>query len=188
MKERFIKYLYDSYSDLPVWVYEGLLVVLFVGAVVAFVTLGARKGGRVTMRLLLAEYVVMIFCSTVFIRSVMDERKYDFRPFWSYRAIQDGKEELFVENIMNVAVFVPVGVMLGCSYKGMTWWKTLLVGLCTSVSIEALQFVFHRGFSEVDDVMHNTLGCVFGYGVYLIANSLFRSGYGMDLQKNQINE
>ena len=32
-----------------------------------------------------------------------------------------------------------------------------------SVTIESLQFFFMRGFSEVDDVMHNTIGCIAGY-------------------------
>ncbi len=45
----------------------------------------------------------------------------------------------------------------------MTWWKALLVSCGISVTIEALQFLFMRGFSEVDDVMHNTLGCILGY-------------------------
>ena len=42
-----------------------------------------------------------------------------------------------------------------------------------SMSIEALQFFFHKGVSEVDDIMHNTLGCVIGYGVF----SLIIYGY-----------
>lgn len=45
----------------------------------------------------------------------------------------------------------------------MTWWKALLVSCGISVTIESLQFFFMRGFSEVDDVMHNTLGCLIGW-------------------------
>ena len=36
-------------------------------------------------------------------------------------------------------------------------------GTGISVTIEALQFYFMKGFSEVDDVMHNTFGCILGY-------------------------
>ena len=35
-----------------------------------------------------------------------------------------------------------------------------------SATIETLQFFLKRGFAEVDDVMHNMVGCVIGYGVY----------------------
>ena len=44
----------------------------------------------------------------------------------------------------------------------------LLIGCSISVTIEALQFCFMKGFSEVDDVMHNTVGCLIGYGVYAV--------------------
>ena len=42
--------------------------------------------------------------------------------------------------------------------KSMTWLIVLLIGCSISVTIEALQFCFMRGFSEVDDVMHNMVG------------------------------
>ena len=174
MKERIWEYLYDSYLELPIWVYEGLLAVLCIGAVVSFVRLGARKGCRVTLRLLLTEYVVMIFCTTVFFRSVMAVRQYDFHPFWSYGAIQSGESpQLLVENIMNVVVFVPVGILLGTGFRLMTWRKTLLIGGVMSASIEVLQFFTKRGFSEVDDVMHNTVGCMMGFMLVAIIKRIW---------------
>ena len=54
----------------------------------------------------------------------------------------------------------------GMATKSMTWLIVLLIGCSISVTIEALQFWFMKGFSEVDDVMHNTLGCVIGYIAY----------------------
>jgi len=62
-----------------------------------------------------------------------------------------------------------VGLLLGCAFDGIKWWKVLLIGLFLSVGIEALQFFLKKGFPEVDDVIHNTLGCMIGYGVYSIA-------------------
>jgi glycopeptide antibiotics resistance protein len=56
---------------------------------------------------------------------------------------------------MNVVVFIPVGMLLCVAFKQMTWWKALLIGCCISITIEALQFWFMKGFSEVDDVMVN---------------------------------
>ena len=72
---------------------------------------------------------------------------------------------------MNV---VPVGLMLGSflrvkgsstseATKSMTWLMVAIIGCGISVTIESLQFFLMRGFSEVDDVMHNTLGCILGY-------------------------
>ena len=69
---------------------------------------------------------------------------------------------MLAENIMNVVVFIPVGLLLDIAFKQMTWWKVLLIGCGISVTIESHQFFFMKGFSEVDDVMHNTVGCVIG--------------------------
>lgn len=44
-----------------------------------------------------------------------------------------------------------------------SWLIVLLIGCSISITIEALQFCFMKGFSEVDDVMHNTVGCLMGW-------------------------
>ena len=74
---------------------------------------------------------------------------------------------------MNVIVFIPIGMILGSllRVKG-SWLVALMIGCSISITVEALQFWFMKGFSEVDDVMHNTVGCLIGFGVYLIG------GYG----------
>ena len=169
MKVQIAEYVISLYRDIPMAVYEGLLSVLCLGVVVIIACYGLKRGWRGIAGLLLTEYVVVILCSTVFFRPGTESRKHIFTPFWSYNAIQEGKEELLVENIMNVMAFVPVGLLMGAGIKGLKWWHALYVGACLSVSIEILQFVFKKGFLEFDDVMHNTLGCMIGYGVYAVA-------------------
>lgn len=173
MREQFRTYIISLYQDIPTEVYEGLLSVFCIGLVVFIAWKGFKSGLRYSAILLLVEYIFLLFCSTVIFRTTGETRQYDFHPFWSYKAIQEGREDLLAENIMNVVVFIPVGLLLGIAFKQMTWWKALLIGCGISVTIEALQFFFMRGFSEVDDVMHNTLGCVIGYGIYALA----RYGY-----------
>ncbi len=163
MSDEFKQYIISLYQDIPQEVYEGLLSVFCLGLVVFIAWKGLKTGLRYSANLLLVEYVFLIFCSTVFFRTSGDTRQYDFHPFWSYQAIQEGREELLAENIMNVVVFIPVGLLLGIAFKQMTWWKALLIGCSISVTIESLQFFLMRGFSEVDDVMHNTVGCLIGW-------------------------
>jgi glycopeptide antibiotics resistance protein len=163
MREQFKQYVISLYQDIPLEVYEGLLSIFCIGLVVFIAWKGFKIGLRYSVALLLIEYIFLIFCSTVFFRTTSELRKYDIQPFWSYKAIQDGREDLLAENIMNVVVFIPVGLLLSIAFKQVTWWKALLIGCGISVTIEALQFFFMRGFSEVDDVMHNTLGCILGY-------------------------
>ena len=88
-------------------------------------------------------------------------------PFWSYIAYFKGEDNsLMNENIMNVVVFVPIGLLAGLASRNMNWIKVLVFGLCISITIEVLQFAFEKGFTELDDVMHNTLGCLFGYSIF----------------------
>lgn len=173
MNTLFLEYINNLYKDVPSWIYEGLLSVFSLGAVLMLAFYGLKKGGRYTIWLLLVEYVILIFCSTVLFRTTSESQGYNYHPFWSYAAIEEGRVELIPENVMNVVVFVPVGILLGAGFRSMTWWKVLMIGGGVSVSIEAMQFFLKRGFSEVDDVMHNTLGCLIGYGIY----SLTRFGY-----------
>lgn len=87
-------------------------------------------------------------------------------PFWSYVAYFKGEDDsLLNENIMNVVVFVPVGLLAGLASRSINLLRALLIGLCISLSIEVLQFTFEKGFAELDDVMHNSLGCLIGYGI-----------------------
>ena len=164
MNEELKGYCLRLINEVPHEVYVAMLIVLGVGALVLFGFCGFRKGLFYSLRLMLIEYVLLIYSSTVFFRKVMAERDYDFTPFWSYKAIMDGREpQLLSENIMNVVVFVPVGLLLGLCFRSMTWYRALLIGMCLSVGIESLQFIFLRGFSEFDDIFHNTLGCTLGF-------------------------
>ena len=173
MMEEFKQYIVSLYQDIPQEVYEGLLSVLCVGTTLFIAWKGFKTGLRYSAFLLLVEYVFLLFCSTVIFRTPGETRQYDFHPFWSY-----DRPDLLIENIMNVVVFVPVGFLLGVRIQdsSFTIRKALLVALMgcgISVLIEALQFFFMRGFSEVDDVIHNTVGCLIGFCVYAIG----RYGY-----------
>ena len=176
-----VQYIISLYQDVPQEIYEGLLSVFCLGVVLLVVWKGIKVGRCYSAALLLIEYAFLLFCSTVIFRMTGEVRRYDFHPFWSYEAIKNGREDLIAENIMNVVVFVPVGLLLGCVSRSMNWWKALLIGCGVSMSIEALQFYLMRGFAEFDDVFHNTLGCLIGYGL----SYLIRLGYVHICQTHQ---
>ena len=66
---------------------------------------------------------------------------------------------------MNIVIFIPIGLLLRASFPTVKWWELLLMGCVLSLMIEFCQLTLHKGFCEFDDVMHNTLGCVMGYGL-----------------------
>ena len=122
----------------------------------------ARKG---VISTLLVEYCFLVLCSTVIYRTTTVDYKIDLTPFWSYVAIDEGQTELIKENLLNIALGVPVGFLLSFIMNRRSWWKAALVGFLFSSVIELSQLVFKRGLCEFDDVFHNTLGCVIGYGI-----------------------
>ena len=141
------------------------------------------RGARWALALLLIEYVALLMYFTVFFRRATGVHEWKLMPLWSYKAIGQGVNVLMEEVAMNVAVFVPIGFLLGVIYKGCPWWKLLISGICVSIVIELLQLVLMRGVCETDDVLHNSLGCLMGVwiakAVAFAAQKLKCSGIGI---------
>ena len=122
-------------------------------------------------------YIVLVYSNTVFFRKTTVDYIYNFQPFWSYEAIANGKESLIVEHILNILLFIPIGFITGFVFASKRWWKVILFGFGISVSIEAMQFFFKKGFAEFDDVMHNTLGCLLGFLLFLVDNKIVNKSF-----------
>lgn len=167
MKDLFVTYVDNRFQDVPWYVYLSLMLIFCLGAVVLAYHYGIKRSLRYSSRLLCVEYVFLLFSSTVLFRTYSERRVHEFQPFWSYSAIMDGKEYIIPQIILNVAVFVPVGFLLGCGFRKIKWWQATLIGLFVSTTIEVLQFVFNKGYAELDDLMHNTIGCLIGCGMSL---------------------
>ena len=101
------------------------------------------------------------------------EWTYNLSSLWSYQAIREGRDDILVQVIMNVLAFIPIGLLLG-TFKGMKWWYVLLFGLFFSILIELLQLVLKCGLTEVDDVVHNVLGCMIGYWLFSGCSKMVR--------------
>lgn len=176
------KYHYTGYIDsVPSFFFEGAVFTLLLCFVISVAITNIKKGFRVTSIAALLEYIFLLYCSTIFSRTVQLERKFNFRPLWTYEAILEGEKIYVAEVIMNVVAFIPVGLMLGFSFPSSNWKKVLIAAFFLSISIEVLQFCMMCGFSELDDVIHNTLGCIIGYGLY----SLIRLVYEKASKRNE---
>lgn len=127
-----------------------------------------KRGCYLTLWLFLSEYLFLILCSTIIYRDVSDTHVIHFNPFWSYYNNVSNTFSILPEHIMNVLMFVPVGVSFALLLKKHVIIKAVIVGMFFSCFVESLQFVLYRGTSEIDDVLNNTFGCVIGaFIVYL---------------------
>lgn len=162
------------YDGVPSYLYCGLLILFCIGALLLCCVFRSKKALVWSVVLLAVEYFFLILSSTVLFRT-HTSWQHNFTPFWSYTAYLEGEKELMVDNLFNVAVFIPIGILLSVILKRAKWWQVTLIGLFLSVTIEALQFFLKRGFSEFDDVMHNTLGCLLGCGLYALISKLSKA-------------
>lgn len=139
-----------------------LLSVALVGYLILFIK---KKPSHWYYALLLTVYGVFLFLMTVLFRpnEVEDTDPY---LFWSYVEGFNGKTYLFVQIVLNIILFMPIGILIAGCVKSRGALKTFLVGFSLSVTIEVLQLLFSKGLAEFDDVFHNTLGCLLGF--YLV--------------------
>lgn len=77
-----------------------------------------------------------------------------------------------LEFLANVAMFVPLGLLVGILFGRRLWGLAVLLGFGVSAAIELFQFVvLPDRFATVDDVIANTLGALVGA---LIAGAVLR--------------
>lgn len=66
--------------------------------------------------------------------------------------------------MLNIALFIPLGVLLPLLWKKCrSWYITIPIGFGASLSIELMQLVTCRGICDVDDLFANTLGVITGF-------------------------
>ncbi len=122
--------------------------------------------------------IIGIFSFTLIGRNP-GERQYNHTPFWTYTKLHDPQYRW--EVYMNIFLFMPFGFLLPFVLKR-DFFQTLLLGFALSVCIEAVQFLFCLGFSEFDDVFHNTLGTGLGYGQWKLL-SWIETRFGQKIQR-----
>ena len=69
--------------------------------------------------------------------------------------------------LANIGIFAPVGFFPALLWRRPRWWKSLLAGFCSSVTIEFIQFFIGRS-TDIDDVILNTTGALAGFWLFCL--------------------
>ena len=120
---------------------------------------------------LLMGYIFLVLCTTIFFREETFEKRYYIHPFWSYSVLYN---KLLAQIIMNVFLFIPIGFLVGGALKKKHLWNALGFGFVLSLFIEVTQLISTRGVFNVDDIIHNTLGCVLGFLCFVLCYKLIK--------------
>ena len=113
--------------------------------------------------LVLLLFLGIVFGSTVFTRTPKPYFDYELELFWSWKAVYNGNQELMKENLLNMILLFPVGILLPFLHRHkLSWCRGLIAGILISLFIETNQLIFRRGLFEWDDMIHNGIGCMSG--------------------------
>lgn len=117
--------------------------------------------------LILAVYLLSVLYITVFSRQPNPEPIIKLQLFWSYEESFLNKDwPLLIQIILNVLLYLPFGFIVAATAGKLHWWIVGILAAVFSAITELCQLIFCLGFFEFDDMLHNTLGALAGFGIY----------------------
>jgi len=124
---------------------------------------------RVAVAAAVAVYAAGITANTVFpIFLNKPERPGSWEPGLALIPFVD--YELY-DAVMNMAVFLPLGMLVPLMLRGPVWWKVLVGIGASSLTIELTQlaaqaFLAGGHIADINDFLFNVLGGATGYGLF----------------------
>lgn len=167
----------NGWGYLQIYRLQITLCLLF-GGLIEMIVLFMQKKGYIryknrNFKTILCE-VFLLFSITVVItmtlygRAPREEFAFRFQLFGSYiEVFRDNNVELLLQIIMNVIMFVPLGLFLPCCFR--VFGKNRLVfltALFSSGGIELIQGIARIGMFEMDDILGNVVGAEIGYLIW----------------------
>lgn len=104
--------------------------------------------------------------------SYMENRQINLFPFDNL--IKYGKIDL-IETIMNVVIFVLLGIYSGILFKKWIAGRKVLFFFLFSLFIEAIQYIFRFGSFDITDTVTNTLGGIIGLLIFIVIEKIFKN-------------
>ncbi len=122
-----------------------------------------------TVYLLLLSYLT--FFSSYFSRHT-GFRSLNLVPFSTvlqYASGNMGVYHMLINLIGNIVAFMPLGFLSPLSFKSFRRFsRVLLLTFLSTVLIEINQYAFSVGVCDIDDVLLNILGGIFGYYIFIV--------------------
>jgi len=152
--------LYEIYITDIKYIMTAIPVLVLVWSVIGVVI---YKKVRIASSVLIVLSAAIILYATV-IKRTQENLGFDLIPFSSFqRAVE--QPEMYRSMLMNVFLFVPLGMSLVFVFSGSALKRillTVLVGFLLSVTVETVQYLYSLGMTETDDVICNTFGALIG--------------------------
>lgn len=178
-----MNFQYFFFNTYPGYFLQALPVALLAGAI--YMGCKIRRGSALAKAAIpsfFVCYVTGLLCLTLFYSILSDiyyflfyhmpsGRTYRWFTF-EFDLIPDFYRSFSAENVGNILMFLPFGVLYPLFHRGSTWIRTLLAGVTVSVGIELLQPVFGRSF-DINDIILNGIGVVVSTAIFFLLKSVF---------------
>lgn len=88
---------------------------------------------------------------------------------WVENCFSDGITSLW-QILLNFAAYIPLGAILATLFEGKkrAYLRIPLLIVCISAANELIQYVFALGITDIDDLLANTLGGLWGCSLYCL--------------------
>jgi glycopeptide antibiotics resistance protein len=134
---------------------------------------------KITFGLLVVYFMALIwivlFKCSISIAELPNLRSINLIPF-AGSVIVNGKTN-FNEIIGNVVVFIPFGILIHTLWQEKNVIQRIAPVFGVSLLIEALQFVFSVGASDITDLIMNTAGGIMGIFIAVLFQGFFKRRY-----------
>lgn len=120
-------------------------------------------------------YLVYAFLLTTISRKAGSSYRTMLVPFKAWWMIFKGSKTKLKEVFYNICLLMPLGALVPPIMKYRCRWKDILfLAFLYTMAVECTQLLFRLGFFEIDDILHNYLGAMIGYGGISLLRRLFR--------------
>lgn len=90
-----------------------------------------------------------------------------FQTIMTYFTCNKGLLIAGLNLVGNLLILAPIGILLSAGFPTIRRSTIFMLALGTSLCIEFIQHIFQIGIFDVDDVLLNSLGFIFGYYFYM---------------------
>lgn len=144
------------------WWIAGILYIFWVKTKRQKIEHGLLFAIRAVCLFLFFFYIYMVFAITFLSRAESYTNVMNVQIFSTFQNTFHHKKYI----LENMVMFVPYAVFLFILLPPCRKiYRSVLVGVCTSLCIEVSQYVTHLGRFEVDDLLTNMVGMLIGYAM-----------------------
>lgn len=122
----------------------------------------------------------------------MELRDLQLQPFQFLKSFgaEGVSKDVWLKNVAgNIAMFIPLSILIPCFFRKVTFGKMVLIGGGISLAVEVIQYLVGFGCTDIDDFILNTTGTLIGAVLYfgffakarkwnLLVSALFLAVFG----------